>query len=246
MRVKATSGKYKNAAKKRKATPKASKRTWVMAVLMTCVCALPFFWRQSVAVACIAFPILFLAWLAMLLTQEKPETLSTGAGVLAVLGPSLAMLLWARQASVQDGGVQLLLYSLVGGALLFIPMALIERRVSDTVADKLWGRLLAVGFFAIMLSFSWINSTNIVFDTSKPTRDTIRVTRVSKSSSSKGSNRYYAHGENTEGEKFKVNIGKDDYQTIKENDELIIYLYEGFWKSPYCTWSYPTTEQTQP
>lgn len=246
MRVKATSGKYKSTAKKRNAKPKGSRRTCVMAVLMTCVCALPFFWRQSAAIAFVVFLILFLVWLAMLLTQEKPETLSTGAGVLAAMGPGLAMLLWGNKATVQDGGVQLLLYSLVGGALLFIPMALIERRVSDTVADKLWGRLLLVGFYAIMLSFSWLNSTNVVFDTSEPTQNTVRVTRVSKNSSRKGRTHYYARGENAEGEKFKVTIGKEDYQTIKENDELIVYLYEGFWKSPYCTWPYPKDEQTQP
>lgn len=246
MRVKSTSKNYKKAKRQRKVAPKASRRTWVMAVIMTCVCALPFFWRQSAAVAFIVLLILVLVWLAMLLTQEKPETLSTGAGVLAAVGPGLAMLLWGNKATVQDGGVQLLLYSLVGGALLFIPMALIERRVSDRVADKLWLRLLLVGFYAIMLSFSWLNSTNVVFDTSEPTQNTVRVTRVSKNSSRKGGTHYYARGENAEGEKFKVTIGKEDYQTIEENDELIVYLYEGFWKSPYCTWSYPKTEQTQP
>lgn len=245
MRVKSTSKNYKKAKRQRKVTQKVSRRTWVMAVIMTCVCALPFFWRQSVGVALIVFPILFLAWLAMLLTQEKPETLTTSAGVLALMGPSLAMLLWSKKATVQDGGLQILLYSLVVGVLLFIPMALIERRVSATVSDKLWGRLLAVGLFAMILPFSWFNSTNIAFDTSEPTRDTMRVTRLSKSSSSRRRH-YYARGENAEGEEFKINIGKDDYQNLEENDELVIYLYEGFWKSPYCTWSYPKTEQTQP
>lgn len=246
MRVKLTNKKYKKTTQTLKVKPKASTRTRVMAVIMTCICALPFFCRQSAAIAFILFSVFFLVFLAMMLTQEKPETLSTGAGVLAIMGPSLAMLLWENKVYMQDGGLQLLLYSLVGGLLLFIPMALIERRVSDKTADKLWGRLLAVGVFAIVLSFSWLGSTNIAFDMSEPTRDTMRVTRLSKRSSSKGRQHYYAHGENAEGEEFKVTIGKTDYENIEEDDELVIYLYEGFWKSPYCTWSYPKTEQTQP